>query len=121
MSIGSRPWDFEQQFEVSPDGETAPLGDELGDGYGKLVNRQQFLAANAVERLEVATLAEAARERHHGQHVSGCHECATWRHREQLSDVPWSHADEATVPRLTNESTGYPPVRQAFTGHLGEP
>lgn len=133
---GNRPWDFPQEFTVDGDGNADATGNSLGAGYGNLENRVEYLTANAVERHEVATLAEDARERHHLLHpqkVSGCHECAVWENRRPLNDVPWSYTVEGAVidpksvrpplgsEELTNESTGYPPVRQAFTGHLGEP
>ena len=142
---GNRPWDFKQEFTVDGDGNADATGNSLGAGYGNLVNHVQRDTADAVERFEVATLAEDARERHHLLHpqkVSGCHECAVWENRKPLNDVPWSF-QPSDIPHgywvegavidpksvrpplhseeLTNESTGYPPVRQAFTGHLGEP
>lgn len=59
---GDRPWDFEQEFQVTSDGEATPV-----DGvFGLVVNNAARERADAVERQEVRELVADARERHGG-------------------------------------------------------
>lgn len=104
---GNRPWDFEQEFEVASNGETAPAGGK----FGKTHNKAERKYADAVERQEVRELVSDARERH-----SGCHECANWDERTfvPLNDVPWGYLEEDLIPSPPrDEDMFYPQVRQS--------